>query len=554
MRRIKKVHYLATAFVATTTLALGVAMLDTTPATLANAETNQTAITMMYGASVRLTDPNGLRFQMKVEKGEYNAENTYGMLIMPTDIYDYIAKVDYVSELNTLLGEGNYINLSTANTSTDKLVVYQPNTESDYFFSGAIVNMLPQNIAREFIGIGYEIEGGQYTYTTQSAELVEGVYEYSAISKEDNSRSISEVAALALEDTTKTYTTEQTAYLQDLASKSKAYTITWVNDNGDVLQSSRMTEGTMPVYNGETPTSAGKTFVGWDKEFVTATEDATYTAKYINAVATAYSGGSATSLVNDNGVMALKGGSVQSSANNGMTLTFPESITSVDILKYKVLVTIRAVNSTNGQIALYQKVNGADVSGGVPGLTTTYTDIDVSASAAKINVRYLTSWSVFSKAMSTIYVSDVKIVERTSGDTLTLLYTNQWNTKTQGLSKKGDIGTLAIGQAVPSGAPSGISYCVKYTDSTKKGGLTIDMGGLDVSKYASITIKFGTTGNYNIDLNGVYGTWGNQGKDLTVDIIPTCTTKTVTTLNSVTIGKTDSVSEVYLYSIEFVLK
>lgn len=553
MKRIRKVHYLATAFVATAAMALGLAMLDTTPATVANAETNQTAITMMHGASVRVTAPNGLRFRMKVEKGEYNAENTYGMLIIPTDIYDYIAKVDYVSELNTLLGEGKYINLSTENESTDKLVAYQPNAESDYFFNGAIVNMLPQNIAREFIGIGYEIENGQYTYTTQSAELVNGAYEYSAISKEDNSRSISEVAALALEDTTKTYTDNQKTYLQEMASKSKAYTITWVNDNGDVLQSSRMTEGTMPVYNGETPTSAGKTFVGWDKEFVTATEDATYTAKYINAVATAYSGGSETSVVNDNGVMALKGGSVQSSADNGMTVTFPQP---VDILKYKVIVTMRAVNSTNGAITLYHRVSGIYISA-LSGLTATYTDIDITESCLKRNVREFTDFSVYGKSKSSIYVADVKLVERTSGETFKLSFTAQWDVTSQGLSKQGGVGSLyTANQPAPSGAPSGVSYCVTYTDATKKGGLTIDFGGLDVSKYASIIVNFGTVGNYNINLNGGYSTWGNAGANRTVDIISFCSKadNVVTTLNSMTIGKKDSVEKVYLYSIEFVLK
>ena len=50
MRSTRKFYYLATAFVATATMALGVGMLDTTA--VAKAENNETAITMMYGATI----------------------------------------------------------------------------------------------------------------------------------------------------------------------------------------------------------------------------------------------------------------------------------------------------------------------------------------------------------------------------------------------------------------------------------------------------------------------------------------------------------------------
>ena len=63
------------------------------------------------------------------------------------------------------------------------------------------------------------------------------------------------------------------------------YTITFVNEDGTVLQTSQVAEGEMPVYTGETPTKATTveytyTFIGWTPEFAPVTTDTTYTATY----------------------------------------------------------------------------------------------------------------------------------------------------------------------------------------------------------------------------------------------------------------------------------
>ena len=65
----------------------------------------------------------------------------------------------------------------------------------------------------------------------------------------------------------------------------KEYTITWKNYDGTVLETDTVTEGTVPVYNGSSPTRADDanytyTFKGWDKTVVAATANATYTATY----------------------------------------------------------------------------------------------------------------------------------------------------------------------------------------------------------------------------------------------------------------------------------
>ncbi len=63
------------------------------------------------------------------------------------------------------------------------------------------------------------------------------------------------------------------------------YTITFVNWDGTELQSSEVSENTMPEYVGETPTRPETaaytyTFKGWTPEIVPATANATYTATY----------------------------------------------------------------------------------------------------------------------------------------------------------------------------------------------------------------------------------------------------------------------------------
>ena len=66
----------------------------------------------------------------------------------------------------------------------------------------------------------------------------------------------------------------------------RMYTITWKNDDGTILETDEKVEyGTVPTYDGETPTKAEETrytysFIGWDKDVTAVSGDVTYTAQF----------------------------------------------------------------------------------------------------------------------------------------------------------------------------------------------------------------------------------------------------------------------------------
>lgn len=79
--------------------------------------------------------------------------------------------------------------------------------------------------------------------------------------------------------------TANAEYIATYKSETNKYTVTWKNDNGDVLKTEDLLYGTTPEYSGETPTKADTvehtyTFEKWSPEIAPITQNTTYVASF----------------------------------------------------------------------------------------------------------------------------------------------------------------------------------------------------------------------------------------------------------------------------------
>lgn len=118
---------------------------------------------MAEGASIRLNEPNGLRFVAKIDAKSYDEDANYGMIIIPKDWAEYL-KLDTGSNFVQVLNElnVNYVHLGC--------IAYKE--DGNYFIQGSIVNIKETNMNREFVGIAYKEKAGVYTYAINSGNTL----------------------------------------------------------------------------------------------------------------------------------------------------------------------------------------------------------------------------------------------------------------------------------------------------------------------------------------------------------------------------------------------
>ncbi len=141
---------------------------------------------MFNGASVRLTEPTGLRFSTQIDKAQLDEINAYvknvsfGTLIaMASDITEDGA-LDYT---RLMIGCEDIQHLNVKSTR-------QSNVGRFVQFNGAVVKIKTQNYTKQFVGRAYMT----ITYSDGTTKTF-----YASVT--DNARSVAEVAKLALADT-----------------------------------------------------------------------------------------------------------------------------------------------------------------------------------------------------------------------------------------------------------------------------------------------------------------------------------------------------------------
>ena len=175
--------------------------------------------TMRTGASIRYSDPSGIRFAASFDKTTYEAYKSsgysieVGMIVAPKDLADQygaltLENANTATKYSKVVGDANKLFATTEN-GVQRVNLYV-----------AMVNIKLQNYTREFVANGYM----KFTKTIKDvsgANVTDTVIIYSEVPS-DNQRSIYDVAAMALTD--KAYVKGTTSFncLLDIVNKVNA--------------------------------------------------------------------------------------------------------------------------------------------------------------------------------------------------------------------------------------------------------------------------------------------------------------------------------------------
>ncbi|MBR2375267.1 MAG: hypothetical protein IKA88_03155, partial [Clostridia bacterium] len=223
MKKSKKI-LLASILAAGFTLG-GAMALNTNVATAANSAFNGidfTRVVMSDGASVRVANDNnyGIRFQMNMDETTYTALEekgaSYGVAIYPAD-YGYTLTESVIFAANS---EATFVESETLSDM---------NEDGTYDMWGSLVNIQPNNVTREFVGIGYVRIGTEY----KLANAYQGDIA-------NNTRSIYYVAQRAVVENDKNAAAAKAQYIDtyDTTGKEYAYTVNHIykNTTGEVVK------------------------------------------------------------------------------------------------------------------------------------------------------------------------------------------------------------------------------------------------------------------------------------------------------------------------------
>ena len=249
-----------------------------------------------------------------VNKEFYNKEIYRHNLISNLDSVDvnFYYNVKFVNEDGTVLQSGNQVGAPVYNGSTPEKIADDQYT---YSFSGwsdgsktyGTNDVLPVLTADTTYTAQYSTTTNQYTVTFKNYDdkvLSSTAYDYDTKAEDIKVPTPSRAA-----DTQYTYTftgwdkeiadvTGDATYTAQYSSTVNKYTVKFVDDEGNVLQSSDVAYGTSPVYTGATPAKAetatatysfvawsdGNTFYDPNNKLPAVTGDATYRALFVETL------------------------------------------------------------------------------------------------------------------------------------------------------------------------------------------------------------------------------------------------------------------------------
>jgi hypothetical protein len=292
MKNVKKWLAVATLSLAcASSFAFGATAITSAETVITPKTVNEVSITMKHGASVRIAKTYkelGIRYSFAMPEEDYTAllanegetgaykDVSFGVFVAPKYYYD-IHAIDNEENLNTYYcwngeqeGKEEILNL------VGQEMLVNEEVAGERIFYGAVVNMLPENLLTEYIGIGY------VKYTTNATDTTESETHYRFVTQNDNVRSMVYVAQLAIADGKDTQDgLLATSYLTDTVKATETtYTVKHMLSDGN---------GGYTV--GDTETISEGVTVGGQTGDATAKEFADYTYDKTDAATTVYANG-----------------------------------------------------------------------------------------------------------------------------------------------------------------------------------------------------------------------------------------------------------------------